>query len=92
MAEEGPNFDLLSQDEIPGNASTQTKLIVSRWLYIFTHRGTGFSDHIGSRVKITEISVNTMPNDPGRAEGKVVAEIKVTEGLSNKASNKSLAN
>lgn len=76
----GLDFDLLGTDEIPGNAAPETKLIVSRWLRIFTHRGTGFADTIGSRVKLTDISISHMPNEPGRAEGKVVAEITVSQG------------
>lgn len=98
MAEGGPDFDLLKADEIPGNATVETKQIVSRWLYLFTHRGTGFGDKIGQRVKLTEISyacflarprrpdsylaasLNAMPNEPERMEGKVVGEITITEG------------
>lgn len=54
--------------------------MVARWMYVFTHRGTGFADRIGMRVKLTEVSVNRMPNEEERKEGKVVAEIIVEEG------------
>jgi len=69
--------------DIPGNASNEAKLAVSKWLHIFIHRGTGFGDSVGNRVRITEISINQMPNEPEKLEGKVVAEITVTEDMTN---------
>ena len=74
------NFDTFKSYDISGNCADETKLMVARWLHIFTHRGTGFGDHIGGRVKLTEISLSSMPNEPEKREGKVVAEITVEEG------------
>ncbi|KZP03926.1 hypothetical protein FIBSPDRAFT_768204, partial [Athelia psychrophila] len=55
--------------------------ITARWLYVFTHHGTGFGDSIGRRVKLTKVSVNDMPNEPERKEGQVVAEITLEESV-----------
>lgn len=56
MTDGTPDFSLLKPDEIPGNASAETKQIVSRWLHLFTHRGTGFGDRVGQKVKLVDIS------------------------------------
>ncbi|KZP21616.1 hypothetical protein FIBSPDRAFT_788193 [Athelia psychrophila] len=77
------SFEHFRPYDIAGNCAPETKLTVARWLYIFTHRGTGFGDRIGSRVKITEISVSGMPNEPEKKEARVVAEIIVDEDMTN---------
>lgn len=74
------NFENFSPYEIPGNCKPETKLVVQRSLHAFIHRGTGFADYIGSRVKLTEISVNGMAHEPERKETRVVAEITLEEG------------
>lgn len=73
-------FKQFTPYEIDGNCAPETKLMVSRWLHMFTHRGTAFGDRTGRRVKITDVSVNAMPNEPERREGRVVAELTVDEG------------
>lgn len=74
-------FDQKTADATPGNAIREAKRVVYKWMDVFTSRGAGFGEAVGCRVKLTEISVNQMPNEPGRLEGKVVAEITITEGL-----------
>ena len=81
MPEGQSPFDQKTADATPGNAIREAKRVVYKWLDVFTSRGAGFGDAVGRRVKLTEISVNQMPNEPGRLEGKVVAEITITEGL-----------
>jgi acyl-coenzyme A thioesterase 13 len=81
MSEGRSPFDQKAADATPGNAIREAKRVVYKWMDVFTSRGAGFGEAVGCRVKLTEISVNQMPNEPGRLEGKVVAEITITEGL-----------
>lgn len=74
------DVDFGAADSIQGNTTKRTKWRVLSWLHTFTFRGTGFGNRIGSRAKITEISVNRMLNEPEKMEGKVIAEITITEG------------
>jgi hypothetical protein len=43
-------------------------------------RWEGFAGAIAGRLKVTEVSVVAHPDDPLKAEGKVITEIDVTEG------------
>jgi len=81
MSEGRSPFDQEAADATPGNATNEAKRIVYKWLDAFTVSGAVFGDSVGRRVKLTEISVNQMPNEPGRLEGRVVAEITVAQGL-----------
>jgi|SRR5882762_5751547 len=74
------DFDSASAASVLGNTTNKTKIAVSRWLHIVCRRRTGFGDDIGNKVRLTEISVKQTPNEPEKMEGKVVAEITVTQG------------
>lgn len=74
------HFEHFRPYEIPGNCKPETKLVVQRLLHAFIHHGTGFADYIGSRVKLTEISVNGMVYEPERKETRVIAEVILEEG------------
>jgi acyl-coenzyme A thioesterase 13 len=80
MSEGRSSLDWQTADTTPGNATRGAKQVVHKWLDAFTSRGTGFGDSVGRRVKLTDISVNQMPNEPERLEGRVDAEITITEG------------
>jgi hypothetical protein len=70
---------------IPGNATKQTKLAVSKWISVW-QRDKSYGDNIGSRVRLTEISIDHKHHQPEKLEGKVVAEIPVTEGTLSRVS------
>jgi len=76
---EGHDFDPTT---IPGNATIQTKLAVSKWISVW-QRDNSYGDNIGSRVRLTEISIDHKSHQPEKLEGKVVAEIHVTEDMIN---------
>lgn len=65
---------------ISGNAPNEIKELPVKWLTIFRKDGKGFGGAIAGRLKVTEVSVVAHPDDPLKAEGKVITEIDVTEG------------
>ena len=79
---EGHDFDPTT---IPGNATIQTKLAVSKWISVW-QQDKSYGDNIGSRVRLTEISIDHKSHQPEKLEGKVVAEIRVTEGTPSRVS------
>lgn len=71
---------------IPGNASQALKQslvdLVSAEAKRNKARGTrGFEPEIASRIAWTEISIIPKAEEPEKAEGRVVGEITVTEGV-----------
>jgi acyl-coenzyme A thioesterase 13 len=69
---------------IQGNAPRHIKEIPLKWLAIFRSRPGSFSNSItnsiAKRVKVVEVSLKNNPDDPALQEGRMVAEIDVTEG------------
>jgi acyl-coenzyme A thioesterase 13 len=66
--------------KIPGNGSAETKHWVANVLLYLNYTGKKFSNSIGNRVEIVEISINHKSEDPMRLEGRVVCEIETQEG------------
>lgn len=72
---------------IKGNASDETKKACTRMLghyrgfHFKSPKTPTFADDIGSRIKITEVSITPMDNAPKRKEATVVCELTVEEGM-----------
>jgi hypothetical protein len=69
-------------NQIAGDVSRQVKEAPLKWLAIFRATKGSFANSIAQRVKVVEVSVRNNPDDPLMKEGRVVAEIDVTEGKS----------
>ncbi|KDQ64051.1 hypothetical protein JAAARDRAFT_52052 [Jaapia argillacea MUCL 33604] len=72
---------------IAGNAKPETKRVVTHWLHLFMHRGSGFADSVGGKVEVTEISVYPKAEEVERVEGRVVCEVTVTPDMLNAMGN-----
>lgn len=67
-------------DTIKGNASDDVKKHLIAILHLFMVNGKGFADTVGSKIKITEVWLQSKADEPERQESKVICEITVEEG------------
>jgi hypothetical protein len=68
---------------VKGNASDEIKefvLNILRQLIFKVNDTKGFSDSIGARIKVTEVSIHPKESFPKKQEATVVCELDVNQG------------
>jgi hypothetical protein len=65
---------------IAGNAHASIKQYIAHMIMTYMGQGDGFGVAIGRRMKLKEVSVNPMVEEPAKEEARLVYEIDVTRG------------
>lgn len=65
---------------ISGNADDRIKQHIAHFITTYVGEGYGFGDSVGRRLRLTEVSVNPMMEEPAKEEARLVYEIDVTRG------------